>query len=77
MIKSQGWNGPYFLANFADKPVELPLAVVGRDNTTLEVIGGRAPHKENSSGRVYVRNPVSKAQHEVFPHVYNLKWVKL
>lgn len=35
------------------------------------IVGGRAPHKPSSTGRVHTANG-----QEFFPSVYGLKWIK-
>lgn len=40
---------------------------------TLE--GGRAPHKEGSTGKVWVKEAGSTSQREYYPSVYGLAWI--
>jgi hypothetical protein len=39
------------------------------------ITGGRAPHKPESTGRVYVKN--RSGEREFFPGVFDLKWVRV
>lgn len=49
-----------------------------RDGETHRVVGGRAPHKPESSGKVWVRNPLAKkgdhSSFEFYPSVIKAKW---
>jgi len=37
--------------------------------------GGRAPHKEGSTGKVWVKEAGSSSQREYYPSVYGLAWI--
>lgn len=53
-------------------PVQMNEPVI-EDDRKLIVTGGRAPHKQGSSGRIWVKE--GKTLHEWFSHVCEMKWV--
>jgi hypothetical protein len=57
-------------------PVQTGEVVNLRDGDIATVTGGRAPHTEASSGRIYVRyaNGVTS---EYFPNVVGAKWMTM
>ena len=67
-IISKGYDGTYKLVHEASGE-----PVMAKEEFVYGAIeGGRAPHKPNSSGKVW---PVGGG--EYYPSVYNLKWVKI
>jgi hypothetical protein len=58
------------------KPVQVGEVREDFRGDKLTVLGGRAPHKEGSTGRVHVESAEGWAQ-EFFPGVVDCKWVKL
>lgn len=79
MIK-KGWDGDYELRHRDGTAVQLPHQWQDRD-ATLTIYGGRAPHNANSSGRIWLRSEVGdgggKIERELYPHVADMRWVKL
>ena len=78
MINSQGYDGMYGLIN----PQNGTHVTLGeqflKDGLTFKIEGGRAPHKQGSTGRIWVREVGGdRSQQEVFPHVYDLRWVRI
>jgi len=77
MFKRTGYEGnEYYLLN---KNTELPFNVGDAVTTWDEkvvLVGGTAPYKPGSTGRVIVKDERGRA-HEYFPSVINAAWVKL
>lgn len=78
MINSQGIEGMYVLIN----PQNGTRVALGElfllNGKTFKIEGGRAPHKQGSTGRIWVREIGDDMhQQEVFPHVHDLRWVML
>ena len=76
-IKSQGIDGLYVLRHKDGREVQAG-EVIHTEKGVYVVRGGNAPHNENSSGRVNVRDgipsPHAVSDHSFFPHVLNLHW---
>lgn len=74
MITSRGWDGTYKLVYEGSEQL---VEVGDRVTSALEYIveGGRAPHKAESSGRVYVR--IGDSQRDLYPTVLSMKWIKV
>lgn len=78
MINSQGIEGMYVLIN----PQSGTRVALGelfvKEGRTFKIEGGRAPHKQGSTGRIWIREVGDDTyQQEVFPHVHDLRWVLL
>lgn len=78
MITSKGYDGrEYTLAyEFDSVPAKLDTALAASDGAEFMLVGGRAPHKPGSTGRVWVTN-ADLATLEFYPGVFGLKWVVL
>lgn len=72
-LRKQGYDGIWFeLRNEAGEPVSIGSSVRAHRRDEYEkVVGGMAPHKPESTGRVYVSHG------QYFPGVYDLEWVPL
>lgn len=72
-LTSRGWDGDYILTYYSTKehfPIGEKVASVNGNEYT--VVGGAAPHKKSSTGRVYVRYGTFDATY--FPGVVGAKW---
>lgn len=76
-IKSQGINGLYVLKHKDGREIQAG-EVIHTEKGVYVVRGGNAPHNENSSGRVNVRDgipsPHTVSDHSFYPHVFNMQW---
>lgn len=76
---ARGWDGPYELRTKSNEIVQLPHSWQEGD-VSLEIYGGSAPHKDGSSGRVWVRSTRSgepTIETEWFPHVVDMVWTRV
>ena len=67
-IISKGWDGLYALVDGKGRPVS-----EGQKVKDYVIVGGRAPHKPDSSGRIWV--PAGDDVREFFPTNVDLKWI--
>jgi hypothetical protein len=71
LVKGVDWSGASCrLERAGGEPVRIGEKIRG-----YTVTGGRPPHKEGSSGRVWVTNEEGGTG-EFFPHVLELHWVR-
>lgn len=73
-IVSKGWDGLYVLVDSKGKPVH-----EGQKVKDYVIVGGRAPHKPDSSGRIWVPGEDYSRDrdnvHEYLPTNVDLKWL--
>jgi hypothetical protein len=72
-IISKGWDGLYALVDVKGRPVS-----EGQKVKDYVIVGGRAPHKPDSSGRIWVpaEDPMDRDDvREFFPTNVGLKWI--
>lgn len=70
-------NGNWTLVDKAtNEPMSPYTPVLDFRNDEFILIGGSPPHKEGSTGRVYVRHPDDDCHQswEFYPSVFNLVW---
>lgn len=70
MIKDKNWNNEEMKLVHADSG---KLVQVGDFINDMTILGGSAPHKPSSTGRILVQK--GKFKREFFPSVANLEWV--
>ena len=78
-ITSKNYDGTLCKLIDADtgEPVQVGDIRTSGNGERFVVTGGRAPHKDSSSGRVYVRavdDPISAGEREYFPNVVGAHW---
>lgn len=75
MIKRQDWEQRTCLlvCGRTGEPVAIGDMVDSRFGPA-RVVGGSAPHKPGSTGRVYVKHQDAEYSREFFPPVFNLTW---
>lgn len=77
-IVSKGHDGNYYLA-YASNRVVFPRdteVILPNSESKVKVVGGSAPHKPSSTGRVHVKFE-DKSDMSYFPSVVGARWVKL
>jgi hypothetical protein len=77
MIISRGYNHKDFvLVDLKSNPVAANTEHNDFRGDVVTLLGGRAPHKSGSTGRVWVKLP-NGITGEFFPSVIDLVWVPL
>lgn len=74
-ITSRGHDGEYILCDADGQPVALGQEVKSFRGETCVLRGGKAPHKSNSSGFVWVGRRGSTVTREFYASVFGLFWV--
>lgn len=80
MITSRGYDGRdwVLVEKESGRIVEMEEEFESR-GITFHLTGGSAPHRANSSGRVYLHSNEKKRRGfaEFFPHVIGLEWAPI
>lgn len=73
-VTSEDWSGKTrtLVHEGTGKPVTVGETVTDFRGDKATVTGGEAPHKQGSTGRVYVKQNEHEAQY--FPSVFELEW---
>lgn len=75
-ILSKGYTGRMMLlVNEATGEAVEEGAILLSDRAEYKLISGTAPHKSSSTGRVYVEEIGKDFKRELYPSVFNLKWI--
>ena len=72
MITSFDWSGRKCVLMKDGKPVERGSTHIDFRGDKDVIVGGKAPHKQSSSGAVYTDNGA-----EYYPSVFDMKWERV
>lgn len=77
MIRATGYSNKNFILVRQDtkQPVEKGSEFPTFRGEQVRLVSAAPPHKESSTGRVYVEDP-DGGRHEFFPSVIDLQWVE-
>lgn len=70
-------SGNWKLIDTDGLPVRVGTVLTSSDDRSFKATGGRPPQHEASTGRVSGEWLATEATGEYFPHVFNLKWIKI
>ena len=70
-------SGNWKLVDTDGLPVPVGTVLTSSDDRTFKATGGRPPQHEASTGRVSGEWLATEATGEYFPHVFNLKWIRI
>lgn len=75
-VKSKGFDGMYVLVDpKTNYRVEVGTELTDFRGDKATLLGGEAPRKANSTGRVHVQDGNHKKW--LYPNVFKLKWLKI
>lgn len=74
-IIKNGYHGGLMVlvSQLTNKPAEIGDILIS-DGERYQLLGGTAPHKSSSTGRIYVENLSNGMKAEYFPSVLDLEW---
>lgn len=79
-LTRMGFDGAYILKHQDGREVQVKEVVKhAHDGKSWLITGGTAPHNENSTGKIFVRDALAIASIDrtFYPSVFDMKWDKV